>query len=122
MVTEVDPSADLGVNIAASPLPVATDHDFAYTVVVNNAGPSNGSNVVVTDTLPAGVTFVSASSDQGVTPTFSNGVVTLTIATLNSGATANSDHRGQPDRLDRVHLDGHRLGCRPGRGRSEPGQ
>jgi len=89
VTTEADPSADLGVTIAASPIPVAANHDFAYTVAVTNAGPSSGSNVVVTDSLPLGVTFVSASSDQGVTPTFSNGVVTLTIPTLNPNATAN---------------------------------
>jgi len=89
VTTEVDPDADLGVSITASPTPVSTNNDFEYTVAVTNAGPSSGTSVVVTDTLPAGVTFVSASSDQGVTPTFSDGAVTLTIATLNQGATAN---------------------------------
>ena len=56
--------------------------------VLNN-GPSDASTIVVTDTLPAGVTFDSATSDQNVTPTESNGVVTLTLTTLNVGASAN---------------------------------
>jgi len=87
--TEVDPAADLGVSITASASPIASNIDFAYKVAVTNAGPSSGSNVVVTDSLPPGVTFVSAASDQGVTPTLSNGVVTLTIGTLNPNSTAN---------------------------------
>jgi uncharacterized repeat protein (TIGR01451 family) len=87
-VTQVNPAADLGVSIAADPLPVTTDHDFQYVVTITNTGPDSGSGVVVTDTLPSGVTFLWASSDQGVAPTVNNGVVTLTLATLNAGASA----------------------------------
>ena len=36
----------------------------AYTLSVNNAGPDTASNVSVSDTLPVGVTLVSASRDR----------------------------------------------------------
>ena len=114
-VTLVNPSADLSVNIAAYPIPVATNHDFAYSVVASNAGPSEASDVVVTDQLPAGVTFISASSAQGGSPTFSNGVVSLTIANAEFGRDGESDDRGRPDRRNGVHLDGHRFRCGPAR-------
>ena len=42
----------------------------------------------MSDTLPAGVTYESASTDHGVTPTFSNGVVSATFSTLDPGAQA----------------------------------
>ena len=67
-VTLVNPSADLSVTIAAYPIPVATNHDFAYSVVASNAGPSAASDVVVTDQLPAGVTFISALVRSGGRP------------------------------------------------------
>jgi len=86
---QVNPASDLAVSITASSSPVAPNIGFSYNVNVINNGPSDGNGIVVTDTLPAGVTFVSATSDQNVTPTQSNGVVTLTLTTLKLGASAN---------------------------------
>jgi len=48
---------------------------------VTNFGPSSASGVVVTDTLPAGVSFVSATGG-GVN---TSGVVSWTLGTLASG-------------------------------------
>ena len=42
--------------------------NISYTVVVTNLGPSDASNVTVTDTLPAGVTFVSVTPSNGAGP------------------------------------------------------
>ena len=54
-----------------------------YTITVSNAGPSDAAGIVVTDVLPAGVTFVSASNGG----TNSSGTVTWpAISTLADGA------------------------------------
>jgi len=53
--------ADLAVTITASPDPVAPGGTLTYTVQITNNGPTAAANPVVTDTLPAGVAFVSAS-------------------------------------------------------------
>ncbi len=53
--------ADLYITKTDSTDPVAADNNFVYTVTVNNSGPSDAGDVVVTENLPAGVTFVSTS-------------------------------------------------------------
>jgi len=59
---------------------------FSYTITVANAGPDQATNVVVTDELPAGLTFVSATPSQGSCA--GTTTVTCTLGTLNSGAGA----------------------------------
>ncbi len=88
VVTQVNPAAAVQVTLVASESPVVLGQDFKYTVTIKNDGPSDASTVVLTDTLPAGVTYVSAFSDQNVTPSYSAGVVTLSLPALESGATA----------------------------------
>ena len=56
----------------SGPATVSAAQTYSYTLTVSNNGPSAASAVVVQDTLPAGVTFVSA--DNGGTE--SGGVVT----------------------------------------------
>ncbi len=58
-------SADLSVTKVDAPDPVIAGNDLAYTVTVNNAGPSNAASASLSDTLPAGTTFVSLSSPGG---------------------------------------------------------
>jgi uncharacterized repeat protein (TIGR01451 family) len=58
--------------------------DITYTIVVSNVGPSTATNVLVTDTLPTNMTFVSASNGF----THSAGTVSGTIASLASGTNA----------------------------------
>jgi uncharacterized repeat protein (TIGR01451 family) len=58
---------------------------LTYTILVTNNGPSPAANVVVTDVLPAGLTFVSASG-SGWTCSFSAPTVTCTRPTLTVGA------------------------------------
>ncbi len=58
-------SADLSLTKSDSPDPVATGGALAYSIQVANAGPDAATNVVVTDNLPKGVSFVSAASTQG---------------------------------------------------------
>jgi uncharacterized repeat protein (TIGR01451 family) len=77
--------ADLSLTKTASPPTVAQGGTIDYTLTVTNNGPSQALNVTVTDTLPAGVTFVSASG-TGWTCNQAAGVVTCTRPALDPGA------------------------------------
>jgi len=77
-------AADLAITKAASPAEATPGGAVAYTLVVTNNGPSDASNVQVVDTLPAGVTFVSASTGC----TEAAGVVTCDVGDLASGDSA----------------------------------
>lgn len=57
--------ADLSVTITDSPDPVATGAALTYTIRVRNAGPDPATGTVLTDSLPSGVTFVSATPSAG---------------------------------------------------------
>jgi len=54
--------ADLAIFKSASPNPATAGSRLTYTITVTNNGPANATNVVVKDTLPAGVTFVSTTA------------------------------------------------------------
>ena len=58
-------SPDLAIAITPGPTP-NLGGNITYTIVVTNLGPSAAPSVVVSDPLPIGATFVSASSTQGV--------------------------------------------------------
>ena len=74
--------AELFISVADSPDPVFVAEDVTYTLVVSNGGPSQATGVVVTDTLPADVAFVSAS--EGCSE--SGGVVTCEVGDMAFGA------------------------------------
>ena len=82
--TAIAKEADLNITKSDSPDPVIAGggNTITYTVTVNNAGPSDASSVVVTDTLPAGVTLVSTS---GCTED-PNGVSACTLGTIAANA------------------------------------
>jgi uncharacterized repeat protein (TIGR01451 family) len=81
------PVAGLTLGITASPNPVIVASNLIYTISVTNNGPNNALNAAITDTLPAGVAFVSGSASQGST-SVSGGVFTASLGTLAPGATA----------------------------------
>jgi uncharacterized repeat protein (TIGR01451 family) len=87
-----DPVADLSLFSIASPDRVTVGNLLTFRLTVKNTGPEQAKNVVLTDTLPAGVTFVSADpapdSQDGNTLTFEVGDVANTInATVSIGIT-----------------------------------
>ena len=84
VITTVNPLADVGIG-KAGPVSVLATSNLVYTISVTNFGPSSASGVVVTDALPAGVSFVSASGN-GIN---SGGVVNWTLGTLANGAVSN---------------------------------
>ena len=63
--TEVTPQADLSLVKVGTPNPVMVGEVLTYTLTVTNNGPSDATGVMLTDNLPASVTFVSVDSSQG---------------------------------------------------------
>ena len=89
------PAADLSLAKTTSNPNVDVGQTTSFTLNLLNSGPDTATNVAVTDLLPAGLTFVSATASQG---------------------SYNSRHRhldvgdgaGEHDRHPAGHHDGHR--------------
>jgi uncharacterized repeat protein (TIGR01451 family) len=84
VITTVTGVADVGIGKAGAASVLATSN-LVYTISVTNYGPSSAGGVTVTDTLPASVTFVSASGN-GINTA---GVVSWSLGTLGSGQVSN---------------------------------
>jgi uncharacterized repeat protein (TIGR01451 family) len=84
--------ADLRVTKVDSVDPITVGDQTTYTMVVKNFGTINAaSGVVLTDNLPSGMVFVSATTTQGslVTPAVnSGGIVTANLGALALNASA----------------------------------
>src|SRR6185503_4318482 len=61
-LTTLTPIADLAVAQAPMPNPVGVGSNLTFNVTVSNLGPAGANAVLLTDTLPAGMTFVSANA------------------------------------------------------------
>ena len=84
---EVSLKADLSIVGSISSSPVVAGSSLTYTFVVSNGGPSPATGVVLTDTLPAGLTFGPDSASQGSTKRDGN-LVTAMLGNLAVGASA----------------------------------
>jgi uncharacterized repeat protein (TIGR01451 family)/gliding motility-associated-like protein len=73
--------SNLSIQKTTSSEIVQAGGNFTYSIITANNGPSNAINVIVTDTLPSSLTFVSASGNG----TFNNGVVTWSPGKLITG-------------------------------------
>ena len=71
----------------ASAARVATGEQITYTLTVTNNGPDAAQNVMLIDTLPVTITYVSASGDGWACSAVAN-IVTCTRTSLVSGAAA----------------------------------
>lgn len=113
------PVSDLLVIKSDNPDPVAAGEDLTYTLHVTNEGPSAASGVVVTDTLPPGVTFQSVTATQG-SGSHLAGTVTVNLGSLESGATAtitivvNVDSSTTNPLLNQAFVSGDNLDPVPG--------
>ncbi|MBT8403842.1 MAG: DUF11 domain-containing protein, partial [Gemmatimonadetes bacterium] len=83
VTTTVVAAADLSVTKTGAAVDTAGTA-ISWTVQASNAGPSDAAGVVVSDTLPAGFTFVSASG--GGTYSATTNAVTWTVGGLADGA------------------------------------
>lgn len=88
VTTVVQPASDLVVALAADTNVAAVQEGFNYVITLTNTGISDATSVVLSDTLPAGVTLAGESTDQEATPTVSGNVVSLSLASLPAGSSA----------------------------------
>lgn len=77
---------DLAITKSDDPDPVSVGGELTYAITVTNNGPNQATNVVVTDDLPAGVTFERANASQGSCT--GTGPVTCNLGTIPSGSAA----------------------------------
>ena len=75
------PSADLSITKTASVNPAEVERIFTYNIEVYNDGPDAANAITVTDALPAGVTFTSATPSQGSCD-FASGTLTCQLGSL----------------------------------------
>lgn len=78
------PQADLAVAMAQDPASPTAGGNLTWSVTVTNNGPSAATGVTLSDPLPDGVDFVSASAGCSL----SAGTVTCTLGALANGASA----------------------------------
>src|SRR5262245_55643035 len=102
-VAKLGLSADLAIILTGAPNPVMINNQITYTLTVTNNGPDPAFNAKVIDTLPEGVSLVSASPSQGscsgvspincelgnLTPG-GGATITIVVTPTNTGTIANS--------------------------------
>jgi uncharacterized repeat protein (TIGR01451 family) len=75
------------LKIVGTPNPVGVNSSLNYVLTVTNSGPSAATGLMLTNFLPAGVTFQSASASQG-SWTNLGGLVVCNLGTLPSASSA----------------------------------
>jgi uncharacterized repeat protein (TIGR01451 family) len=83
--TAVEPVSDLVLHKRAEVAAVKAGERLAYTLEVENKGPSASGTATIIDTLPAGLTYV---SDDGGCDTSALPTITCEVGSLNAGSTA----------------------------------
>ena len=86
-VMPLSQNADLSVTKVGRPRDVVAGQDVTYTIVVRNDGPSDATDAVVSDVLPAGLDVFSVQESQG-SCTRADGSLTCSLGTLAADATA----------------------------------
>jgi uncharacterized repeat protein (TIGR01451 family) len=82
--TTVNTNTDLSITKTGDARAVVGTN-FHYAIKVTNNGPSDATDVEVTDILPAGVTYYESTPSQG---TYNNGTGIWTVGSLTSGESA----------------------------------
>ncbi len=77
--------ADLSLTKTTSNAAPLVNQNVTFTITVTNAGPSNATGITVRDALPAGLTFVSATTGAG---TYTSATGVWATLSVNTGANA----------------------------------
>jgi uncharacterized repeat protein (TIGR01451 family) len=88
------PTADLTIVCTQTPNPDIVGSPITYSCTVTNHGPDDAPGVQIVDTLPAGVSLVSASSSQG--DCSGSTIITCGLGTVKNGGTATITIIGNP--------------------------
>lgn len=78
---------DVRVSLAASADPVGVGANLTYFISLTNGGPSTATGLMLTNFLPVGVTFVSATASQGSCTNFA-GIVVCDLGALPAASSA----------------------------------
>ena len=111
-------AADLSLSKTDSPDPVPAGELLTYTLTVHNSGPQDATGVSLSDTLPVGVTFESATPTQG-SCSEDGGTVSCTLGTLADEASASVEIDVTPQSAGTINERGER---QLRRGRPRPGR
>jgi uncharacterized repeat protein (TIGR01451 family) len=84
-VVLVSAAADIAVGKSVSDATPAIGTNITFTITTSNRGPNDATGITVSDPLPAGLTFVSASASQG---SHSATTGTWSVGSLANGASA----------------------------------
>ncbi|MCL6511041.1 MAG: DUF11 domain-containing protein [Anaerolineae bacterium] len=85
VTTPVEAVANVRLRKFAAPSPVAAGAPLTYTLAITNDGPSAAQNVVVTDALPAEVSYVGATPEPALV---SGNLLSWTLGALPPGLSA----------------------------------
>lgn len=80
----IDPASDLSLSMTTPDSNVLAGTQVSYTLTASNSEMADLTGVIITDTLPAGMSFVSASGECQA----AGSVVTCTIASLKASTSA----------------------------------
>jgi uncharacterized repeat protein (TIGR01451 family)/gliding motility-associated-like protein len=86
VTTTPKPITNLAVNKTVNNNTPNVGSKITFTITASNAGPSNATNVEVTDLLPDGYTFVSATPAGGTNYNFTTGLWTIGNLAANTNA------------------------------------
>jgi uncharacterized repeat protein (TIGR01451 family) len=87
VLTQVSTASDLAVTVSVPPDVVVLSNNVTFTVTVTNLGPGAAASTWLTNVLPAGLTFVSATPTVG-SCSHASGRVSCSLATLGMNAGA----------------------------------
>lgn len=88
LLVPAGPEADLHLQMAAGPDPVAAGAQVTYTLTLSNIGPDTADSVMITDTLPPELSLVSCTATGGGVCGGTALDLTVSLASLAPGASA----------------------------------